>query len=154
LVVSWGYEAEIPGPSRFFDQHEWTGTRDIAAFLSVPAAIDFQQEFDWATVRHACHELVYEAQMKICALTHLSPLSSSSWFVQLATAPLPESTDLEALKIKLYDENRIEVPLISWNGRKLIRVSVQGYNTRRDVGKLVKALSESGLEKHSGYTCP
>ena len=41
LVVSWGYEAENPGKSRFIDQHEWTGTRDIAAFLSVPAAIEF-----------------------------------------------------------------------------------------------------------------
>ena len=37
---------------------------------------------------------------------------------------------------------RIEIPLILWNGRKLIRVSVQGYNTRRDVEKLVEALGE------------
>ena len=44
LVVSWGWEAEKPGPSRFVDEQEWTGTRDIAAFLSVPAAIQFQRE--------------------------------------------------------------------------------------------------------------
>ena len=50
-------------------------------------------------------------------------------------------SDLIALKTSLYDEYRIEVPLILWNGYKLIRVSVQGYNTRRDIDKLVKALS-------------
>jgi isopenicillin-N epimerase len=58
----------------------------------------------------------------------------------MAAAPLPDSVDLAALKTRLYEEHRIEVPLISWNGRKLIRVSVQGYNSRRDVDALVEAL--------------
>ncbi len=142
LVVSWGYEAEFPGPSEFVDQHEWTGTRDIAAFLSVPAAIEFQQEHDWEKVRRACHELAQEAQKRICAISGYPPLSDDTWFSQLVAAPLPESTQLVALKMHLYDEYRIEVPLILWNGRKFIRVSVQGYNTHRDVEKLVKALEE------------
>ena len=142
LVVSWGYEAEIPGPSEFVDQHEWTGTRDIAAFLSVPAAIEFQQEHDWEKVRRACHELAQEAQKRICAISGYPPLSDDTWFSQLVAAPLPESTQLVALKMDLYEEYRIEVPLILWNGRKFIRVSVQGYNTHRDVEKLVKALEE------------
>ncbi len=42
LVVSWGFQPDVPGPSRFIDYHEWWGTRDVAAFLSVPAAIQFQ----------------------------------------------------------------------------------------------------------------
>ncbi len=148
LVVSWGYEAEIPGPSRFVDEHEWTGTRDIAAFLSVPAAIEFQREHDWEKVRRLCHELVCEAQERICALTPLcSPISEfgnegMQGGLQMAAAPLPDATDLHALKTRLYEEYRIEVPFILWNGRKLIRVSVQGYNTRRDVEKLVEALGE------------
>jgi isopenicillin-N epimerase len=58
----------------------------------------------------------------------------------MAAAPLPATTDLDALKNSLYDEYRIEVPLILLNGRKLDRMSVQGYNTRRDVEKLVEAL--------------
>ncbi len=35
LVVSWGYEAEMPSGSRFIDEQEWTGTRDPAAWLCV-----------------------------------------------------------------------------------------------------------------------
>lgn len=142
LVISWGYDAEVPGPSKFIDHHEWTGTRDIAAFLSVPAAIEFQQEHDWDKVRIACHELMVEAQERICSLSGLSPLSDDSWFGQFASFPLPDATDLGVLKKRLYDEYRIEVPLILWNGRKFIRVSVQGYNTRRDLEKLTKALGE------------
>ncbi len=75
LVVSWGYESDNPGPSKFIDQFEWTGTRDIASFLSVHTAIEFQQEHDWEKVRQACHELVREAQERICVLFELTPLS-------------------------------------------------------------------------------
>jgi isopenicillin-N epimerase len=145
LVVSWGWEAEVPGPSRFVDHHEWWGTRDIAAFLAVPQAIRFQEEHDWPRVRAACHALVKEAVGRVCGLTGLPPLADDSWYVQLAAAPLPARVDLPSLKKKLYEEYRIEAPLIAWNGRKLIRISVQGYNTRRDVERLLEALKELRL---------
>jgi selenocysteine lyase/cysteine desulfurase len=59
----------------------------------------------------------------------------------MVAAPLPAETDINALKTRLYDDYRIEVPLIEWNGNKLIRVSVQGYNTQRDIDTLCQALS-------------
>jgi len=144
LVVSWGYESETPGSSAFIDHHEGWGTRDVAAFLSVPAAIEFQEKHDWKTVRVVCHQLVRDAQARICALTRLAPLHSSSdiWFAQMAAALLPASTDLVDLKARLYDDYRIEIPLTAWKDRKLIRVSVQGYNTKEDVNALVEALSQ------------
>jgi selenocysteine lyase/cysteine desulfurase len=49
-------------------------------------------------------------------------------------------TDIAVLKSRLYDQHRIEVPLISWNKLKLIRVSIQGYNSQRDVDQLLRAL--------------
>jgi isopenicillin-N epimerase len=140
LVVSWGYEAELPGLSKFIDLFEWTGTRDIASFLSVPAAIEFQQKHDWGKVRLASHNLAREAQERICRLFGFSPLSDHSWFMQFCAVPLPETTDLSVLKTRLYSEYRIEIPLILWNNYKLMRISVQGYNTRRDVNKLIDAL--------------
>ena len=143
LVVSWGYESETPSGSKFIDEHEWWGTRDVAAFLSVPAAIEFQEKHNWDKVRDKCHELARDAQNRICELTGLDPLhpAADSWFGQMVTAPLPVETDLAALKTKLYDEYHIEVPFVEWNGNKLIRVSVQGYNTRRDIDELCHALS-------------
>ncbi len=143
LVVSWGYESETPSDSTFIDHHEWWGTRDIAAFLSVPAAIEFQDQHQWDTVRDACHELAKDSQRRICELTGLAPLHARAggWFRQMFTAPLPADTDIALLKNRLYDEYRIEVPLVDWNGNKLIRVSVQGYNTKRDLDHLYRALA-------------
>ncbi len=114
LVVSWGYEPETPGASAFVDLHEWWGTRDIAAFLTVPAAINFQKKIHWDKVRTACHTLAKDAQQHICELTKLTPLHTQSdgWFAQLSAAPLPADTDLAVLKSRLYDEYRIEIPLI------------------------------------------
>jgi isopenicillin-N epimerase len=144
LVVSWGYESETPSSSTFVDHHEWWGTRDIAAFLAVPKAIEFQAENHWDEVRDSCHQLAAHAQKRICELTGLAPLhpQSGSWFAQLAAAPLPADTDLPLLKQRLHDEYRIEVPVHNWNGYKLIRISVQGYNTKRDVDKLLNALAD------------
>ena len=71
LVISWGWKSEKPGPSQFIDHHEWWGTRDIAAFLSVPAAITFQKDNNWNEVRADCHVLANEAEMRIRELTGL-----------------------------------------------------------------------------------
>ena len=148
LIVSWGFEAENPGPSRFIDHHEWTGTCDIAAYLSVPAAIKFQKDNNWEEVRHACGVLAHDILLDICELTDQDSFEQpdpghSGNALQMVSAPLPATTDLPALKTLLYEKYRIEVPLILWNGRKLIRVSVQGYNTRKEAKKLVAALREN-----------
>ena len=141
LIVSWGYESEAPSGSTFVDHHEWWGTRDIAAFLTVPTAIAFQQAHDWKTVREACHELLRAALHRINELTGLSSFyPDDSWYVQAATAQLPVHTDILQLKARLYDDYRVEVPLIDWNGHKLLRVSIQGYNTQQDADRLLDAL--------------
>lgn len=150
LVVSWGYEAETPGPSRFVDYHEMWGTRDIASFLSVPAAIEFQARNNWGQVQAACHALVRQARDEVSGLTGQAPISDDSWFAQMAAALLPPETDLQELKTRLYDEYRIEIPLINWNGQKLIRISIQGYNTRRDVDRLIHALQKCLGELNRG----
>lgn len=144
LTVSWGYESEHPGDSPFIDLQEWTGTRDLAAFLAVPDAIRYQQEHNWPERQAFCHALVRSAQQRICALTGLPPLHPDlpEWYAQLAAAPLPTSADLVSLKSRLYDEHRVEVPLIEWNGHKLVRVSIQVYNTAADVDALVAALTD------------
>ncbi|GAB4456131.1 MAG: aminotransferase class V-fold PLP-dependent enzyme [Anaerolineales bacterium] len=159
LVVSWGYESETPSGSTFVDHHEWWGTRDIAAFLAVPKAIEFQTQHHWEEVRQSCHQLAAHAQTQISELTGLAPLhpQTDTWFCQLAAAPLPADTDPALLKKRLYDEYRIEIPVLEWlpsagmgvrDGYKLIRISIQGYNTKRDVDTLLRALS--ALLKASG----
>ncbi|MDW8226544.1 MAG: aminotransferase class V-fold PLP-dependent enzyme [Anaerolineales bacterium] len=142
LVVSWGWEAEVPGPSRLVEYHEWQGTRDIAAFLAVPEAIRFQHEHNWPRVRAACHDLARRALAGICALTGLPALSDERWFGQFVSIPLPESVDPVVLKHRLYHDYRIEAPFLAWNEHKLLRVSFQGYNSERDLRALLQAMQK------------
>ena len=65
---------------------------------------------------------------------------SPEWFSQMATIPLPPIDPAE-LKQRLWDEDGIEIPVSQANGRGRVRISVQGYNTRADVEKLVSALA-------------
>jgi isopenicillin-N epimerase len=142
LVVSWGWQSETPGPSPFVDHHEWQGTRDLSAFLAVPAAIRFQQENHWNTVQAACHALAAEAELSIRHLTGLPSLyADATWFAQMFSAVLPSHMDALALKEFLYTQYRIEVPLIAWNGHILVRVSIQAYNSAQDVDMLIRALT-------------
>jgi isopenicillin-N epimerase len=143
LVVSWGWESDEPGPSRFVDHHEWQGTREIAPFLAVPAAIQFMEQHGWARVRRACHELVRYARRAIAGLTGLPPITPDApeWFAQMASIPLPPC-DAQALQRRLYDDFAVEVPIIDWHDRQFVRVSVQGYNTQADIDALIEALHD------------
>jgi len=141
LVVSWGWHPEKITGTQFVQEQEWQGTRDIAAYLATPRAIQFLQENDWDAARAECHALARYAQEKICAQFKLAPLAPPAWFAQMATLPLPPC-DALCLKSRLYDEFRIEVPIVEWNGRPFVRVSLQAYNTRADVDALREALAK------------
>jgi len=140
LVVSWGWEAEQPGPSQFVDWHEWQGTRDVAAFLTVPDAIRFQEQHDWPWVREQCHVLAAETRERLVSLTGLRPICSDAAFGQMFAAELP-ACDLDWLKTRLYDEHRVEVPFTRWDGRCFVRVSFQAYNDRADAYALLRGLA-------------
>jgi isopenicillin-N epimerase len=58
----------------------------------------------------------------------------------MAAFPLPQC-DAAALKRRLYDEYKVEVPIIDRSGSQMVRVSIQGYNTHEDVRVLVAALA-------------
>jgi len=140
LVVSWGYESEDPNDSQFIDYHEWQGTRDLAAFLSVPSAIDFQSQHDWQQIRKNCHSLAVQTRHRLNSLTGLNPICPENWFHQMFTSFLPKETDIERLNQNLYERFRIEVPIISWNGQNMIRVSLQGYNDKNDADYLLESI--------------
>lgn len=145
LIVSWGWQAEQPGPSPFQDYFGWTGTADPAAYLSVPAAIAFQEQHDWAAVRAACHHLAGQARERVAALTgleHICP-DSPEWWNQMCSIPLPltERAAADALKRDLWERYQVEVPIVTWNHRFFVRVSIQAYNTPHDVDRLVDGLA-------------
>jgi isopenicillin-N epimerase len=143
LIVSFGWGEPYATPAaRFVGHNTWQGTRDLSAFLSVPAAIAFQAQHDWEAQRRRCHALAEETRRRINALTGEEPLSPDgpTWFAQMASMRMPAGAG-EKLKA-LYERYRIEIPLIEWQGRTYLRVSFQAYNAPADADALVAALGE------------
>jgi isopenicillin-N epimerase len=134
LVVGWSEREDS-----FAARHRWQGTLDPAAYLSVPAAIDFQAEQGWDEVRSRCHRLAVEAGRRLgeLGLRQLAP--DESWLGQMVAAELPDC-DMDDLKRRLYDGHRVEVPVQRWEDRPLVRASFQGYNDEADLEAFVEAL--------------
>lgn len=140
LVVSHGW-SNTDSHSRLQDYFGWTGTADPSSYLSVPAAIDFQEQYGWQEVRAACHQLASHARHSIEELTGLEPVcpDSATWYSQMFIARLPDFGDLD-LRERFWQDYRIEVPIYCWNDQPLTRVSVQAYNSQRDIDYLLSAL--------------
>jgi isopenicillin-N epimerase len=87
LVVSWEWD----DTSDYVRANQWQGTRDVASFLAVPAAIDFMAAHDWDSVRARCHDLASEFRARLADWYGVSPLTpdSSAWFAQMFTLLLP-----------------------------------------------------------------
>jgi isopenicillin-N epimerase len=137
LIVSWGW---YEGAS-FVIRNQRQGTRDPAAYLAVPTAIEWMRENNWDEVRANCHALAVELREQINDWGDQPPIAPDTWFSQMFTALLPPH-DPDVVRQRLYDEYHIEVPLTAPNGHHGIRVSFQGYNTREDGQKLLTALQE------------
>lgn len=141
LVISHGYGHEpVNGRSSLVTWQEGQGTRDVSAFLSVPAAIRFQQEHDWDAVRARCHSLAVSTRDRINALTGLDSISPEDGFSQLVSIRLPDGVDMAALGRGLWEDYHIEVPLTGWHEQRFVRVSFQAYNDESDADALVNAL--------------
>ena len=147
-VVSWGYAAAMGGHTGF-DAYtgstllerrlQWQGTRDIAAWLAVPEAIAFRQRHDWAAVQQRCHAMAAGALQRITRHFGLAPLCGDADFAQMVAIPVPPQ-DAEALRRRLFEQHRIEVPVTQHGGHTFVRLSVQGYNTEADIARLEDAL--------------
>lgn len=145
LVVSWGWRAERPRGSPFQEYFAWTGTADPSAYLSVPAAIAFQTQHDWPKVRATCHRLAAQARERVAALTGLDQIcpETPEWWGQMCAVPLPitERAAAESLQRELWGRFQVEVPIVFWQGRCFVRVSIQAYNAPRDVDRLIDGLA-------------
>lgn len=163
-VVSWGNS--LSGrPADWSDEFTWSGTRDPAPFLSVPAAIDFLEGHHHAEgegpdgarstsgidrFRDWSHELARYARERIVGMTRLEPTipDSRDWYGTMIALPLSDSVGepaeghMHPLQQALWERHQIEVPIVNWQGRRFVRVSCHLYNDRDDIDRLANALRQ------------
>ena len=153
MVTSWGAVAPA-GPSAwdgfighsvFERRMQWQGSRDLSGFLTVPAAIEFITADDWPLLCADCHGTAMALMHRVSARTGIAPIAADEFFVQMAPLPVPHQ-DPAALRSRLYDRFRIEVPVTQHiqadGGRTFVRVSVQPYTSAADLAALEAALEE------------
>ncbi len=143
LVVSWGYESVAPGESQFLDYHEYQGTNDHSAFLCTPKVIEFLEQNDWSAKSKACKQIVFDNYQRFCDLLKTEPLApiTEEFLGQMASIPVRTSKPTE-LKDLLYDQYRIQIPVMPLNGNYYIRYSINAYNSQEDLDVLYRALED------------
>ncbi len=147
-VVSWGYSEGTGGHTGFEAftgstllerRLQWQGTRDLSAFLSVPAALGFLSDVHWRDRRREAHALAVQAMEACAARFGGERLAGPEDFVQMAPIQVPPC-DPELLRRTLFERHRIEVPVTTHKGRVFVRMSAAIYTTAAEVEALLRAL--------------
>ncbi len=143
LVVSWGYQSTAPSHSQFLDYHQQQGTRDVSAFLCIPAAIQFMEENDWWNVSARCQQLTQAnagAFCKVLGATALAPVNND-FILQLYSSPI-QTKEPQRLKQYLYEKHSIQIPVMPHGDNVYLRYSIQAFNEQADLDKLFDAIKE------------
>ena len=144
LVVSWGYDSDFPSESKFLDYHQWQGTKDMSAYLTIPYTINFLKENNWNKIREKCNKINIWARNEINNLLDKENICDDKFLGQMSSIYM----DIEANpknNIEFYKKYNIQVPFILWNNKSFFRISIQVYNTKEDIHKLLYALKKHML---------
>jgi isopenicillin-N epimerase len=129
LVISWGYHDDAD----FGERHGWQGTRDPAAFLAVPRALEAWGGFD----RERMLELADEAERRLGEVGLRRVAGQPAPFMRSFVLRPGNPGELWR---RLWEEHRVEVPVYEWEGERILRVSIGPYNDEGDLDRLVAAL--------------
>lgn len=148
-VLSWGRLP--PGHiDSWSDEFIWGGTRNPAAYLAIPPAIDFLESVGPEAFRTRTHWLARYARTKIAELSGLGPLTpdSPAWYGSMAHVPLTISATNDKCAVSnplqhtIWERFGIEVPIVDFRGKRYVRVSCHLYNDTQQIDRLVVALRE------------
>jgi len=141
LVVSWGYESEYPSHSQFLDYHQWQGTKDMSAYLTIPDTIKFLKQNNWSSVSKKCRDTNLWARNEINHLLNKKELCDEKFLGQMSTIAIDQDATID-YHIYFYKKYKIQLPFIKWNNQSFIRISLQAYNSIEDINKLMDALKK------------
>lgn len=147
LIVSWGYKSAAPSDSRYFDYHQFNGTRDYSAYLTIPKSIEFMEKNNWVELRKKCNtDLLSVAPQLFKTLNTqaLAPLTPD-FFGQICSAEIKTNEPI-ALQTLLFEKYKIEIPLMQDKDKVYIRFSFQAFNTVKEIEYLIQCLEEILLE--------
>ncbi|MAR30205.1 MAG: aminotransferase [Candidatus Marinimicrobia bacterium] len=145
LVISWGYDSEYPiEHSEFQIHHYWQGTRDVSPFLTIPDAIQFRENYNWEEVSKKCKLRILEFKNEIHQIIKNQSLvgcEPDKWLGQMYSFQL-DNEDFITLKNIFITDYKIEIPIMRWENKTLMRISLNGYNSEENINKLIDILKK------------
>ncbi len=152
-VTSHGANRRHPTRSRYLMEFDWVGTQDPSGYLAIPAALRFFRELlpgGWPELSQRNHALALQGRELLLAALAVEAPAPEAMLGSLVSVPLPalgavDPAQGDPLQAELFRAHRIEVPLFSFGGRRLLRISAQLYNELSEYERLVGALRASGV---------
>jgi isopenicillin-N epimerase len=137
LAPSWGFEDGFP------TSFDWQGTADYSAYLSVPAAITFQEQWSWS-VRDEHNRRVVDGGAEFLrrawkAEQHIDSSREAPWMRMVktpASRPLTKA-EVDATIERAGRELKAECVLVSVGDSTYVRLSAHMYNEVEDYRALV-----------------
>ena len=153
LVISHGLKWPTAKRSHYHNLFDWPGTFDPTPYLSVPFAIAYLGSLlpgGWEELCHNNHRKVVNARSLLCRELGLEIVAPEHLLGAMATMILPHSpqyrpdpqAEIHPLQDALFHQFGIEVPVMSWANRLLLRISAQLYNHEAEYLKLLAALRQ------------
>lgn len=132
LSPSWGFEEGFP------KSFEWQGTADYSAYLAVPAAITFQEQWTWSQ-RNDHNRSVVDAAAELLRKSwntqrHIDSSLEAPWMrmVQIpASRPLTKQ-EADATVERIGIELKAECMLMTVGDSSYVRLSAHMYNEVED----------------------
>ncbi|MDA1008156.1 MAG: aminotransferase class V-fold PLP-dependent enzyme [Planctomycetota bacterium] len=134
----------------FWKEFSWQGTRDLAAWWTIPDALALWESIGWRAIREHNSALctwgqsVIESAWKVEPLLARSTLNQGSMaIISLPSAIQQQWATPELLMSHLHDQHLVEVPVIPWQGKWHVRISAHLHNKPSDYERLARAIADS-----------
>ena len=153
LVISHGMTFPLGETTRFRHEFDWTGTRDISAFCSIPATIEYLPTLihgGWNAIMAHNHDLAMAGRKILCERLGIEAPCPESMITCIATLRLPAGGgggiplhEPDPLHKVLQEKYNIQVPVWSWHSPegRYFRISAQLYNHIDEYHYLAEALA-------------
>jgi len=143
LAISHGANSPRTDRSRYLIEFGWTGTGEVTAYLSVPAALEFmgtRLPGGWPELMARNRALALAARKILCEALGVAAPCPADMVGSLAAVPLTDAPPtawprLPVNEYPLQDNLRvqwgIEVPIMPWPAapKRCLRISAQLYNS-------------------------
>jgi isopenicillin-N epimerase len=139
-VISHGANSSRTDRSRFHLEFDWVGTADPTAMLCVPTALDVMGSLfpgGWPELMRRNRDACLDVRGRMLGVLGTPTPCPPDVLPAMASVIVP--FEAEGLHDRLFDEFRLEIPVMRVGELTLVRVSMQQHVRERDVEALLQA---------------